>query len=323
MVAREELPRFIAPMLARAAPLPTATNVPWALELKWDGIRAQVRLQRGRLTLRTRPGRDATSEFPELAPIGEALRRRRLILDAELVHLDSDGHPDFAAVAARLGRHRHAAADPAIVLQLFDVLHLDGQPVRTLPYRQRRELLAELANELPSQIARVPRTFTIDEGLVQATLDLGLEGIVAKRLDQPYRPGRRDGTWIKSKHRRSERMAIIGWRPRPTGQEFLVADLDGRARGWCAFGLAAEIRRRIADDAQRHGHQHRRAWVTPAPLLIVDVAHHGRPGGQLRDPILNAVADTEKAEPLRNRPTPTGRSRRPPARRTLLVKSPR
>ena len=133
MVAREELPRFIAPMLARTAPLPRATNVPWALELKWDGIRAQVRLERGRLTLRTRSGRDATSEFPELASIGEALRRHRLILDAELVRLDSDGHPDFAAVAARLGRHRHAAADPGIVLQLFECFISMANPYARCP----------------------------------------------------------------------------------------------------------------------------------------------------------------------------------------------
>jgi hypothetical protein len=81
--------------------------------------------------------------------------------------------------------------------------------------------------------------------------------------------------------------------------------------------------RRIAADAQRHGHRHRGAWVTRAPLLIVDVAHHGRAGGQLRDPILHAVADTEKAEPLPSRPTPIGRSRRPAARSIRPVKSPR
>src|SRR5947209_727046 len=197
MLAREDLPRFIAPMLARTAPLPTALSAPWVLEVKWDGIRAQVRVERGRLTLRTRPGRDATCEFPELAPIGEAVRGHRVILDADLVRLDTDGHPDFAAVAARVGGHRHAAADPGIVLQVFDLLHFDGRTTRMLPYRERRELLAELAEQLPSQLARVRRTFTIDEGLVQATLDLGLEGVVAKRLDQPYHPGRRGGAWIK------------------------------------------------------------------------------------------------------------------------------
>jgi bifunctional non-homologous end joining protein LigD len=179
MVAREELPRFIAPMLARTAALPTVLSAPWVLEVKWDGIRAQVRVECGRLTLRTRPGRDATCEFPELAPIGEALRGHHVILDAELVRLDTDGHPDFAAVAARLGGHRHAAPDPGIVVQVFDLLHLDGRTTRTLPYRERRELLGEFAEQLPSQLARIPRTFTIDEGLVQATFDLGLEGVVA------------------------------------------------------------------------------------------------------------------------------------------------
>jgi bifunctional non-homologous end joining protein LigD len=298
MMACEELPRFIGPMLARTAPLPVAPDAPWVLEVKWDGVRAQIRAERGQLTLRTRPGRDATSEFPELEPLAEALRAHRLILDAELVHLDANGHPDFGAVAARLGRRHRAPADPAIVLQVFDVLHLDGHPVRTLPYQQRRELLEELGDELPSQVARVPRTFTIDESLVQATLDMGLEGVVAKRLDHSYRPGRRDGSWIKSKHRRRERMAIIGWRSRATGQELLVADLSGRPRGWCSFGLSGEIRQRIADDAQRHGRQHRGAWVTTVPLLMVDVFHHGRSGGRLRDPILRSIPTASGVEPV-------------------------
>ena len=200
------------------------------------------------------------------------MRGHRVILDAELVRLDADGHPDFAAVAARLGGHRHAAADSGIVLQVFDLLHLDGRTTRTLPYRERRELLAELAEQLPSQLARVPRTFTIDEGFVQATLDLGLEGVVAKRLDQPYRPGRRDGTWIESKHRRSERMAIIGWRSRPSGQELLAADLDGTLAAGARSASPARSGAGSPDDAQRHGRQRRGAWVTPTPLLIVDVA---------------------------------------------------
>ena len=275
--------------------------MPWALELKWDGIRAQVRLERGRVTLRTRPGSDATSEFPELAPIGEAVRGHRVILDAELVRLDADGHPDFAAVAARLGGHRHAAADSGIVLQVFDLLHLDGRTTRTLPYRERRELLAELAEQLPSQLARVPRTFTIDEGLVQATLDLGLEGVVAKRLDQPYRPGRRDGTWIKSKHRRSERMAIIGWRSRPSGQELLAADLDGHARGWCAFGLSGEVRRRIA--------RRRSASRPPTPRSL----GHTNPAPDRRRRSTTYVPEAGYATPSCTRLRPTSKPNRCPA----------
>jgi hypothetical protein len=68
---------------------------------------------------------------------------------------------------------------------------------------------------LAPDLARVPRTFSNDEDLLGVTFAMGLEGVIAKRLDVPYRPGRRDGTWIKLKHRRSERLAIIGWRERP------------------------------------------------------------------------------------------------------------
>jgi bifunctional non-homologous end joining protein LigD len=88
MADREELPWFIAPMLPSSFPLPAAPGPRWALEVKWDGVRAQVRVDRGRLTLRTRPGRDATTEFPELAKVGESLRSRRVVLDGELVSLD-------------------------------------------------------------------------------------------------------------------------------------------------------------------------------------------------------------------------------------------
>ena len=238
--------------------------------------------------MRTRPGRDATAEFPELVEVGEALRARRVVLDAELVSLSADGHPDFGAIAARLGRRRGAVPDPAIVLQLFDVLHMDGWAVRALPYERRRELLDELAGELPAG-ARVPRTFAVDEGLEAVTRAMGLEGVVAKRVDLPYRVGRRDGSWIKFKHRRSERLAVVGWRRQERGDELLVADLDGRRRGWCAFGLSGETRRRVADDARELGRERRGAWIAPASLLIVDVAHHGRLGGRLRDPILRVA----------------------------------
>jgi ATP-dependent DNA ligase len=74
MMACEELPRFIAPMLARTAPLPIAPDAPWVLEVKWDGVCAQIRAERGQLTLRTRPGRDATSEFPDAAGYAEVMQ---------------------------------------------------------------------------------------------------------------------------------------------------------------------------------------------------------------------------------------------------------
>jgi bifunctional non-homologous end joining protein LigD len=276
-------------MLARSEPLPDRRDARWVSEVKWDGIRAQLRIDRGLLTLRTRPGRNATNEFPDLAALGEALRAHRVLLDGELVCLDAEGRPDFGAVIVRMGAGARSGGWPAL-LQLFDVLHLDGEPVRARPYQERRELLTQLGELLPPELARVPRTFAGDEDLPAVTFAMGLEGVIAKRLDLPYRPGRRDGTWIKLKHRRSERLAIIGWRERPGApDELLVADLDGHPRGWCAFGLPAETRQSVARAARQYGRQRRSAWIAAAPLMLVDVAHHGRPRRRLRDPIMKAV----------------------------------
>ena len=137
------------------------------------------------------PGRDCTAEFPELAAIAGVLGRRRVILDGELVCLDHEGRPDFAALRARLGRHprsgdRSVRIAP-VMLMVFDVLHSDGWAVRRLPYARRRELLGELELEGPAW--RTPRHFSGEhEALLAATAEQGLEGVVAKTRGRPL-PG--------------------------------------------------------------------------------------------------------------------------------------
>src|ERR1700733_6174633 len=101
-VEREELPRFVSPMLLSQGAPPTGDG--WAVEVKWDGIRAQLRFDGRGVCLRSRPGRDCTDQFPELAEIGNAVGGRSVILDGELVCLDVDGRPDFGALRARLAR---------------------------------------------------------------------------------------------------------------------------------------------------------------------------------------------------------------------------
>lgn len=92
MASREELPRFVAPMLARTAPIPVCDG--WAIEVKFDGMRLQVRREGQAVCLRSRRARDCTEEFPELVPIGSALGRHGALLDGELVCLGPDGNPD-------------------------------------------------------------------------------------------------------------------------------------------------------------------------------------------------------------------------------------
>ena len=143
--------------------------------------------------------------------------------------------------------------DPLTAAIVITLLHLDGQAVRVLPYQQRRDLLVDLTAELPTEVARIPRTFTVDEGLEHATLSMGLEGVIAKRrsLASPW-PARR-WTWIKFKHRHSERMAVVGWGRRPHGDELLVADPDGRPCDGRAFvdAVPGGRRRRRCRDGRR------------------------------------------------------------------------
>ena len=122
-------------------------------------MRAQLRYDSRRVCVRSRAGRDCTDEFPELAAIADQLAGRRVILDGELVRLDGEDKPDFAALRNRFGRRpgRRSGRVPPVTLMIFDGLHLDGRAVRQLPYAARRELLAGLGLNGPAW--RVPRHF--------------------------------------------------------------------------------------------------------------------------------------------------------------------
>jgi bifunctional non-homologous end joining protein LigD len=211
---REDQPRFVSPMLLTTGEVPDGDG--WALELKWDGCRAQLRYDGRAVTMRTRNGRECSEDFPELSAIARALGKRRVTLDGELVCLRADGQPDFARLRRRLAGRSPSPA-PAM-LQLFDVLHLDGCSTRVLPYRERRALLEELALDGPAW--RTPASIVLDRSgaFVDRVAELGLEGVVAKRLDWPYTPGRRSLAWIKHKLRREERLALTGIRRRPDGR---------------------------------------------------------------------------------------------------------
>jgi bifunctional non-homologous end joining protein LigD len=251
-------PRFIEPMLARSGAVPDGDG--WALEVKFDGIRAQLRVDGSSLCLRSRPGRDRTSAFPELAALAGVLGRRRVILDGELVCFSENGDPDFERLRARLRSHGRAAAlassrAPATFLA-FDLLHLDGRSTLRLPYAARRELLERLELEGPAW--RTPRGFVGQAAAVlAATAECGLEGVVAKRLDSPYAPRTRGAAWVKHKHRRSEPFVITAWAPaqprRP--ESFLLARrlADGglEPAGSVSLGLPGEARERLRAAGRR------------------------------------------------------------------------
>jgi bifunctional non-homologous end joining protein LigD len=269
----------------------------WWWEVKWDGMRAQLRVAAGELCLRSRTGRDFTAGFPELAELAAAAPAGALLLDGELVCLAGDGTPDFGRLRGRLLARtpaavaRAAAAAPATFVA-FDLLHFDGQPLGRRSYHERRALLEAL--ELAGGRWQAPAWFADGESLLAATRDRQLEGVVAKRLDAPYLPGRRSGAWLKHKHRRRERLLITAWAPGDREPDsFLVARHHaGRLdhAGAVSFGLTAALREQLRRELAARERPHRRRRLRRIdPPIPVDVDHHGRPGGLLRDPVLRAV----------------------------------
>lgn len=214
---RERMPKRLEPMLARTGRLPDGDDEGWAYEVKWDGIRALALADHGKWCMQSRRLEDVTARYPELAPIAEQLADHAAILDGEVVALDERGRASFQLMQARMGltspgmvkaRARSSPVDYVV----FDLLHLDGHRVRDLPYLERRELLLGLGLEGPRW--RTPR-HRLGGGaeLLEAARRQGLEGIVAKRCDSPYRPGKRSSEWIKARVWQRQEFVIGGHIP--------------------------------------------------------------------------------------------------------------
>jgi bifunctional non-homologous end joining protein LigD len=171
----------------------------WCSEAKWDGWRAMVYIDGG-LKVRTRSGRQVSDSLPELEGLVDAMCGRPAILDGELVACQ-DGKVDFYSLAPRLmhtgRRAQWAAREVPVTFVAFDLLHLDGEDLCVRPLAERKRLLDEL--HLVGPAWGTNAWYTDGETLFQVCVDLGHEGVVAKRLDSAYLPGRRVTTWRKRK----------------------------------------------------------------------------------------------------------------------------
>jgi bifunctional non-homologous end joining protein LigD len=219
--AYEPMPDQLRPMLARSGPLPPREEQ-FGFEVKWDGIRTVLYADHGHSELRGRNGSDFTPRYPEVRELARSLGSRRVVLDGEVVALDDQGRPSFERLQSRM----HLASDSAVrrrmrdipaTYVIFDLLYLDGHTTMGLSYEERRELLEGLELEGPAW--RTP-AYHRGEGkaLLAATRELGIEGIVAKKLDCPYQPGARASHWIKVKNVRTQDVVIGGWTPGEGGR---------------------------------------------------------------------------------------------------------
>lgn len=206
-------PEVLEPMLATPGPLPDGPA--WAFEVKWDGIRALCRSEPGHLVLRGRHGADITARYPELQRLNRDLHEHAAVLDGEIVALDARGRPSFAALQRRMHVERPAAVrrlarEQPVTYVVFDLLWLDGRSLLELPYDERRERLRALG--LQGERWQVPEAHLGDGRELLAVAErLGLEGVVAKRRDGRYQPGRRSRAWVKVTRRETLELRIGGW----------------------------------------------------------------------------------------------------------------
>jgi len=228
-----ELP---APMLAVPDEHLPRDDAGWAFEMKWDGYRAIVEVASGHLRIASRRGNDVTAKYPELAGLPDALGGLDAVLDGELVVLDDAGRPTFQAI------QHHTAP---VVLMCFDILSLDDRDVTGLAWHERRTLLERLAlagerwQTPPAVVGDGPRA-------LDTARQLGLEGVVAKRLDAPYLPGRRSTAWRKIKLSKRQELVVGGWlagegRLQGTVGSLLVGYYDEGAERGAALNYAGRV----------------------------------------------------------------------------------
>lgn len=270
----------------------------WLHELKYDGYRLQALIEGGRSRLLTRNGLDWTIRFPRIAAACAALPRNRLVLDGELVALDARPGGGFQ----RLQQSLDAGDDRDLVFFAFDLLREDDDATARRPLAERRERLAALLRRRRGAVRLGETLPGTGATLLAAACRIGLEGVISKRLDLPYRSGR-SPAWVKVKCGLRQEFVVAGWTP-PSGSReglgaLLLAVRDGddwRYAGRVGSGFSTPmlrgLRQRLAAierarppfatppaDLPKEVH-----WV--APTLVVEVAFSAwTADGRLRHPV--------------------------------------
>src|SRR6266699_301549 len=298
------------PMLAETREQPFS-KPGWLFELKLDGYRVRAARQAGEARLVTRNGHDIAPAFPEIARPLAALPYEGLIVDGELVVPDEAGRPSFqrlqnrAKVSRALDVRRGAVESPA-VLYVFDVLAFGGYDVRPLPLERRKALLEQIVPRV-GPIKYLSHFEKDGEALYEQVVKLGLEGVVAKKADSPYRAGR-SPNWLKIRADRTDDFVVVGFtRPKGSRSGFGALDLGAYENGKLVYagrvgsGFTAAQLKEVSAVLERGvrpapafsgpvpqdpGH----TWVEPA--LVVEVRYkEWTDEGLLRQPVFVRFRD--------------------------------
>jgi bifunctional non-homologous end joining protein LigD len=249
---RLRLPELVPPMLAVPGSLP-ADDTGWGFEFKWDGVRAVAYVDGGRMRLKSRNDRDVSVSYPELHLAAEVLGSRDAVLDGEIVAFDESKRPSFGVLQQRMhvtdpAKARRLAEEVPVAYLVFDIMFLDGTSTVELPYRKRRGLLESLG--LGGDHLSVPPWFDGDGAdVLRAAGDQGLEGVVAKRVDSVYVPGRRSHDWVKVKLTRTQEVVIVGWVPGRGRRQGSLGALLSALPGQDGFVYAGRVGTGFSDAA--------------------------------------------------------------------------
>jgi bifunctional non-homologous end joining protein LigD len=280
------LPKFVAPQLATLTDAPPAGDN-WVHEIKYDGYRALAAIAGGDVRINTRTGLDWTDRFRPLVPALSQLPVDSALLDGEIAVADKKGRTDFGAL-------QHALAElhgRGIVYYVFDVLELDGKDLRREPLVERKEKLAAILKGKKAPLIYSDHVVGHGAEMFRQASDLGLEGIISKRADAPYR-SERTKNWLKVKTGMGQEFTVIGWQPstvqgRPFSSLLVAVREDGRLvyRGRVGSGYGEneletvwkelkkrEVKEPLADDVPA---DIRRKARFVKPDLVAEIAFRG------------------------------------------------
>jgi bifunctional non-homologous end joining protein LigD len=324
---------FFAPQLTQLRERAPAGE-DWLHEVKWDGYRLLAAVAGGTVNLWSRNGLRWNERLPEIAQAVRDLGVASMRLDGELIAL-RNGHSDFNALQKTLA----GEAQAPLAYMLFDVPHLAGYDISGAPLEARKALLERLLAGAPHPLAFSSHVVGSGEEVFQQAEQQGLEGIVSKRVQSPYRAGRGDD-WVKVKRLESDEFAIVGYtepKGSRTGLGSLLLgrpaadggwDFAGRVGSGLGAGQLDQLERQLKpqrrttpsvhtasiDPLLRHAH-----WVTPR--LVVEVFYRGVGNrGLLRQPTLKALRMDKSPEALRDSDRPSPAAAKPSRRRSAEAK---
>jgi DNA ligase D-like protein (predicted ligase) len=199
------LPEWVKPQLAKLVDDPPDGS-DWLHEIKFDGYRMHARLDRGAVRLLTRTGFDWTHKYPAIASAVSSLPAGQAYLDDELCGVRPDGTSSFSLIQAA----SDAGNARALIFFLFDLLHLDGETISAMPFKERKERLRKLLSQATAPLQFSDHQIGRGRAFYEHACVLKLEGIVSKRADAPYAPGNR-GLWLKVKCLNREEFVVVGW----------------------------------------------------------------------------------------------------------------